>query len=69
VDILGIILLIVGAILYYSSRAMMKNKKSFKDNTLGVDNEYFALIKKSSLIVRNIGAVLVVIGSIIIIFI
>ena len=70
--IIGIILLVVGAILFYGGKIIYnrKKKKAFDYNPgHSKDNEEFlALVNNGVIVVRIIGALLVVAGAIFILF-
>ncbi|GKX28000.1 hypothetical protein SH1V18_04800 [Vallitalea longa] len=66
--IIGIILLVVGAIIFYGTKLMYKrNKKKMDYNPNKNDNEEFlALLNNGAIVTKIIGALLVVSGVIII---
>ncbi|GMQ63887.1 hypothetical protein [Vallitalea maricola] len=67
--IIGIILVVVGAIIFYGAKLMYKrNKKKLDYNPNRNDNEEFlALLNNGTIVTRIIGALLVVVGVIIIV--
>ncbi|PKM52434.1 MAG: hypothetical protein CVV02_01390 [Firmicutes bacterium HGW-Firmicutes-7] len=69
--IIGMILLVVGAILFFGARIVSRNnEKSINHNSKGSeDNDFLILVNNAMLAVRTIGAVMVISGGIIIIFI
>lgn len=66
--IIGIILLVVGAIIFYGTKIMYKrNKKKLDYDPNKNDNEEFlALLNNGAIVTKIIGALLVVAGVIII---
>lgn len=67
---LGIVLMTIGALLFYGSKIVFKynERKSGKDQ-ISKDEQTVALINNATLAARVIGAVFVIVGVIIIIFI
>lgn len=67
--IIGIILVVVGAIVFYGAKIMYKkNKKKLQFNPNKADNEEFlALLNNGSIVTKIIGALLVVVGAIMIV--
>ncbi|MCT4542292.1 MAG: hypothetical protein N4A63_01980 [Vallitalea sp.] len=65
---IGIILVVVGAIVFYGTKLMyLKNKKKLKYNPNRSDNEEFlALLNNGAIVTKVIGALLVIVGAIII---
>lgn len=68
---LGMILMSVGAILFFGSKIIYKKyEKSIKTNGQGTnDEDFLMLISNAMLAVKAIGAVLVIGGGIILIFV
>lgn len=62
-DIIGLIIVIVGGLLFYGSKIIYKNKEKKLNN-----KDEAALVDKSILLARTMGALLVVIGGIFILF-
>lgn len=62
--------MVIGAILFYGTKIFYKlnKKKNLKNGTTN-DAEYVALVNNAMLAARTIGAILVIAGGILIIFI
>ena len=63
-DTLGIIIMVVGAILFYGSKIMYKKTEKKASLNNASDKEYLDLLNKATIIVRFIGAALVIAGAI-----
>lgn len=66
---IGIILVVVGAIIFFGAKLMYrKNKKKLDYNPNQVDNEEFlALLNNGMIVTKVIGALLIVAGAIMVI--
>ncbi len=64
------VLMIIGAILFYGSKIVYsRNEKKNVKNGSSADAEYVALVNNAMLAIRTIGALLVIAGGIMVIFI
>lgn len=67
--ILGVILFIVGAILFYGAKIVYMRNEKRVNNGNGGDKDFLALINQSMVVVRVIGGLMVIAGGVIIVFI
>ncbi|MCT4596805.1 MAG: hypothetical protein N4A50_02840 [Vallitalea sp.] len=67
--IIGIILVVVGAIIFYGAKLMVKkNQKQLKYNPNKQDHEEFlALLNNGSIVTQIIGGLLVIVGALLVI--
>lgn len=71
-DIIGLIIMFVGAILFFGAKVIyLKNQKKVNNelNSKTDDSEFLALVNNGAVVVRTIGAIMVITGGVFIIFI
>lgn len=68
-QILGVVLFVVGAILFYGTKIVYRRNEKMVNSGNGTDKDFLSLINHSMVVIRVIGGLMVIAGGVIIVFI